>query len=65
LARHWRFDISEGSVHEDEGVREQALRAGAVGFLQKPFDDQQLLEIVSVALGSSTDDDKADGSCGI
>ena len=34
----------------DEKVRMQALRAGAVEFLTKPFDDEELLESVRAAL---------------
>jgi FixJ family two-component response regulator len=35
---------------QDEHLREQAVRAGAAGFLTKPFDDQSLLDAVSGAL---------------
>jgi FixJ family two-component response regulator len=34
----------------DEHLRQQAVRAGAAGFLTKPFDDQSLLDAVSGAL---------------
>lgn len=34
------------SAYAEECVREQALRAGAIAFLQKPFDDQALLDAV-------------------
>ena len=36
----------------DEKLRMQALRAGAVEFLSKPFDDDALLDIVRAALNS-------------
>jgi FixJ family two-component response regulator len=36
--------------HGDERLRMQALRAGAVEFLAKPFDDEVLLETVRAAL---------------
>lgn len=36
----------------DEKMRMQALRAGAVEFLTKPFDDDALLDIVRAALNS-------------
>ena len=36
--------------HGDESLRMQALRAGAVEFLAKPFDDEVLLESVRAAL---------------
>ena len=38
------------SAHGDERMRMQALRAGAVEFLAKPFDDQVLLATVQAAL---------------
>ena len=40
------------TAHGDEKVRLQALRAGAVEFLVKPFDDEALLERVRAALTS-------------
>jgi FixJ family two-component response regulator len=38
------------TAHGDEKMRMQALRAGAVEFLSKPFDDEILLESVRAAL---------------
>jgi two-component system response regulator FixJ len=38
------------TAHGDSGMRMQALRAGAVEFLAKPFDDEILLESVRAAL---------------
>lgn len=38
------------TAHGDEEMRFQALRAGAVEFLPKPFDDEVLLESVRAAL---------------
>src|ERR1700739_4861940 len=38
------------TAHGDEKMRLQALRAGAVKFLPKPFDGSTLLEAVRVAL---------------
>ena len=38
------------SAYEDAQVRESALRAGAVAFLQKPFEDQELLDTVARSL---------------
>src|SRR6267143_5901905 len=40
------------TAHGDERMRMQALRAGAVEFLAKPFDEEVLLESVRVALES-------------
>ena len=40
------------TAHGDERMRMQALRAGAVEFLAKPFDEETLLESVRVALES-------------
>jgi FixJ family two-component response regulator len=38
------------TAHGDEQLRMQALRAGAVGFLAKPFDDEVLLDHVRLVL---------------
>jgi FixJ family two-component response regulator len=38
------------SAYADEHMREAALRGGAVAFLEKPFEDQPLLDAVRCAL---------------
>ena len=38
------------SAHEDAPAREQAMKAGAIAFLQKPFEDQILIEKVNSVL---------------
>src|SRR5271157_5809591 len=38
------------TAHEEAGIAEQAMAAGAVGFLQKPFSDQSLIELIRHAL---------------
>jgi FixJ family two-component response regulator len=43
------------TAHGDERMRMQALRAGAVEFLAKPFDDEALLESVRAALELEND----------
>jgi FixJ family two-component response regulator len=40
------------TAHGDEKMRMQALRAGAVEFLTKPFDDEVLLERIRAAFES-------------
>jgi FixJ family two-component response regulator len=45
-----RIPIIFITAHGDERMRMQALRAGAVEFLAKPFDDEALLETVRAAL---------------
>ena len=40
------------TAHGDEKLRMQALRAGAVEFMAKPFDDEALLDSVRVALAN-------------
>jgi FixJ family two-component response regulator len=49
-AARLRIPIIFITAHGDERMRMQALRAGAVEFLAKPFDDEALLETVRVAL---------------
>lgn len=43
------------SAHEDTPVREQAMKAGAIAFLNKPFEDQILIEKVNSALSKFED----------
>lgn len=51
-AEHRQIPILFISAHGDGEMRLQALRAGAVEFLAKPFDRKVLLECVRAALGS-------------
>jgi FixJ family two-component response regulator len=51
-AEHCRVPIIFITAHGDEKMRMQALRAGAVEFMAKPFDDVALLESVRAALES-------------
>jgi len=49
-----RVPIIVLSAHADEGARVRAMQAGAVAFLQKPFDNEMLLgTIESVRLRGS------------
>jgi FixJ family two-component response regulator len=49
-AERCRIPIIFITAHGDTKMRMQALRAGAVEFLAKPFDDEILLESVRAAL---------------
>jgi FixJ family two-component response regulator len=49
-AEQCRIPIIFITAHGDEEMRFQALRAGAVEFLPKPFDDEVLVESVRAAL---------------
>ena len=49
---HYRIPIIFITAQGDEKMRMQALRAGAVEFLTKPFDDEMLLDSVRAALDS-------------
>ncbi len=51
-AEHCRIPTIFITAHSDATMRMQALRAGAVEFLAKPFDDEALLESVRAALES-------------
>ena len=35
------------SADKNEGLNEKALRAGAMGYLQKPFSDQALVDLIN------------------
>jgi FixJ family two-component response regulator len=49
-AEHCRIPTIFITAHGDAKMRMQALRAGAVEFLAKPFDDEALLDSVQAAL---------------
>src|SRR6266436_1672587 len=49
-AEHCRIPIIFITGHGDAQMRMRALRAGAVEFLTKPFNDEALLETVRAAL---------------
>jgi FixJ family two-component response regulator len=49
-AEHCKIPTIFITAHGDEEMRLQALRAGAVEFLPKPFDDELLVESVRAAL---------------
>jgi FixJ family two-component response regulator len=49
-AERLRVPIIFITAHGDERMRMQALRAGAVEFLAKPFDDEVLLDTVRASL---------------
>ena len=49
-AQNCRVPIIFITAHGDEKMRMQALRAGAVDFVAKPFDDEALVESVRAAL---------------
>ena len=51
-AEHCRIPTIFITAHGDAKMRMQALRAGAVEFMAKPFDDEILLESVRAALES-------------
>jgi len=51
-AEHCRIPTIFITAHGDAKMRMQALRAGAVEFMAKPFDDDALLESVRAALES-------------
>jgi FixJ family two-component response regulator len=38
------------TAHDEVGVREKALQAGAIGFLRKPFNDELLIKTINQAL---------------
>ena len=51
-ADHCRIPMIFITAHGDAKMRMQALRAGAVEFLAKPFDDEALIDSVRAALES-------------
>jgi FixJ family two-component response regulator len=55
IAEKSRLPIIFISAHGEAHEREQALAAGAIDFLQKPFSEDSLLGAVSVAIKSKMD----------
>ena len=55
-AERCRIPIIFITAHGDAEMRIHAMREGAVEFLNKPFDDAVLLEIVHTALKRSGND---------
>src|SRR3984893_368948 len=51
-AAHCRIPTIFITAHDDAQMRMRALRAGAVEFLAKPFDDEALLDTIRAALDS-------------
>jgi FixJ family two-component response regulator len=49
-AEQIRIPVIFITAHGDERMRMQALKAGAVAFLAKPFDDEVLLRIVRASV---------------
>ena len=43
------------TAHDDPAVRVQALRAGAIDFLRKPFNEDALLNAIHAALDRKQD----------
>jgi two-component system response regulator FixJ len=39
------------SADKNYGLNKKAIKEGAVGFLQKPFNDQALVDLINVAVG--------------
>ncbi len=48
-----RLPIIFVTAYPDEKHRSQALGAGAIGFLSKPFDERSLVNCLAVAIGES------------
>jgi FixJ family two-component response regulator len=53
LAAHWRMPIIFITSHADDSAHAQALEAGAVAFLYKPFREEDLLNAIDAALKHS------------
>lgn len=41
------------TAHSQAGDREKAMKAGAIGFIRKPFDDQTLIDLINSAFKGS------------
>jgi FixJ family two-component response regulator len=50
VAANWQIPIIFITSHADDDARARALEAGAVGFLYKPFRDDELLNAIEAVL---------------
>jgi FixJ family two-component response regulator len=50
VLQHLEIPLIFMTAHTDEGVAERASAVGAVGFLNKPFADISLIELIHHAL---------------
>jgi len=55
-----RFPVSFITAHDDPLVREQALAAGALAFVRKPFNDELLIKTLNVAIERNSHEDDGD-----
>ena len=46
------------SADKDGGLNERALKVGAIGSLQKPFNDQALIDLIKIAVKKKDNADK-------
>jgi FixJ family two-component response regulator len=53
IASQLRIPIIFITAHADGDTREQAMKAGAVAFLYKPFREQDLVDAIALALKDS------------
>ncbi|MDD5237429.1 MAG: response regulator [Candidatus Omnitrophica bacterium] len=44
------------SADKNYGLNKKAIKAGAVGYLQKPFNDQALIDLINIAVGKNSTD---------
>ena len=56
IARGYTTPMIFITAFPEERIREQAMKAGAIAFLIKPFDESRLLECIKQALGRSRND---------
>jgi FixJ family two-component response regulator len=57
VASGWKVPIIFISAHAETGVRERALKAGAVEFFDKPFNSAALLDAIDAARRARAPDD--------
>lgn len=54
VSRSSRLPIVFITAHDEMGVRERALAAGALAFLRKPFDDELFIKTLTAAVKHGT-----------
>jgi FixJ family two-component response regulator len=60
-ATGWIIPIIFITAHEDKQAYSAAMEKGAVAFLRKPFDDQELFDAIHLAFEQCTEETSGSG----
>ena len=49
----WKLPVIIVTAHDEDETKDSALRLGAIAYMRKPFDRQELLDSIQIAVASS------------